>query len=149
MTDGPVRPQTPDWRWAGVEELRYKAEGSAPFRDVTRQVLFQDPALACELRYFEVQPLGYTTLERHDHVHAVMILRGWGRVLVGDRLYDIGLHDLVQIPSFTWHQFRAGADAPLGFLCAVNAERDRPQLPGEEDLALLRRDPAIAAFIAV
>jgi quercetin dioxygenase-like cupin family protein len=149
MTEGPVRPQTPDWRWAGVEELRYKAEGSAPFRAVTRQVLFQDPALACELRYFEVQPLGYTTLERHVHVHAVMILRGRGRVLVGDRLYDIGPHDLVQVPSFAWHQFRAGADTPLGFLCAVNAERDRPQLPNEEDLASLRADPEIAAFIAV
>jgi quercetin dioxygenase-like cupin family protein len=149
MTEGPVRTQRPDWRWEGVEELRYKAEGSAPFRDVTRHVLFQDPALASELRYFEVQPLGYTTLERHEHVHAVMILRGRGRVLVGDRIYEIGPHDLVQIPSLAWHQFRADADAPLGFLCAVNAQRDRPQLPGEEDLALLRKDPVIAAFIAV
>jgi hypothetical protein len=29
----------------------------------------------------------------------------------------------------------------------VNAARDRPQLPTAEDLARLRADPAIAAFV--
>ena len=147
MTIAPVRPQTNDSRWAGVEETRYKAEGAAPFRDITRQVLFQDPALACELRYFEMQPGGYSTLERHEHAHAVMIQRGAGRVLVGDRVHDVREHDLVHIPALTWHQFRAREDAPFGFLCMVNATRDRPQLPAADDLEALRRDPAIAAFI--
>ena len=40
--------------------------------------------------------------------------------------------DLVTIPSWTWHQFRATDGEPLGFLCMVNAERDRPQLPTPE-----------------
>lgn len=146
MTD-PVRPQGGDGRWEGVETLRYKAEGSAPFRDITRQVLFQDPALACELRYFEMAPGGYSTLERHEHAHAVMIQRGRGRVLVGMSVYDVAEHDLVHIPAMTWHQFRAPDDAPFGFLCMVNAERDRPQLPAAADLEALRRDPIVAAFI--
>jgi hypothetical protein len=47
----------------------------------------------------------------------------------------------------TWHQFRAGADAPLGFLCMVNAERDRPQLPQAADLEMLRKDGEVAAFL--
>jgi hypothetical protein len=47
----------------------------------------------------------------------------------------------------TWHQFVAAHDAPLGFLCMVNAERDRPQLPTPDDLALLHANPAIAAFV--
>lgn len=149
MTAKPVRPQRGEARWEGVEETRYKADGSAPFRAITRQVLFQDPALACELRYFEMAPGGYSTLERHEHAHAVMIQRGAGRVLVGDRIHDVREHDLVHIPAMTWHQFRAPADAAFGFLCMVNAERDRPQLPTAEDLERLRRDPAIAAFIAV
>jgi quercetin dioxygenase-like cupin family protein len=147
MSDRLVRPQTAENRWDGVEETRYKAEGSAPFRDITRQVLFQDPALACELRYFEMQPGGYSTLERHVHAHAVMIQRGQGRVLVGDRIFVVREHDLVHIPALTWHQFRAPDDAPFGFLCMVNAERDRPQLPTAADLDALLRDPAVAAFI--
>jgi hypothetical protein len=49
----------------------------------------------------------------------------------------------------TWHQFRADAGEPLGFLCMVNRERDRPQLPTGTQLAELRRDPAVGAFIRV
>jgi hypothetical protein len=57
------------------------------------------------------------------------------------------MHDLVSIPPMAWHQFRAAADAPLGFLCMVDVARDRPQLPTEAELAALRRNPAIAAFL--
>jgi S-methyl-1-thioxylulose 5-phosphate methylthiotransferase len=48
----------------------------------------------------------------------------------------------------TWHQFRATKGEPLGFLCMVNAERDKPQLPSDEDLAQMRTDPAVAAFLS-
>jgi len=149
MAIEPIRPQTTDSRWTGVDETPYKAEGTASFRGITRQLLFQDSALACELRYFEMEPGGYSTLERHEHAHAVMIQRGAGRVLVGDHVYDVREHDLVHVPALTWHQFRAPEDAPFGFLCMVNAARDRPQLPAATDLEALRRDPAIAAFIRV
>lgn len=142
-----VRRERGERRWDGVEQLVYKAEGSAPFKDITRQLLFQEPALGCELRYFEMQPGGYSTLERHEHAHAVMILRGSGRVMVGDRVFTVGGHDLVHIPAMTWHQFRAPDDAPFGFLCMVNAERDRPQLPDGEALARLRGNPTVAEFI--
>ena len=129
--------------------LRYKAEGSAPFRDVTRQVLFEAVDLACQLRYFEVGAGGYSTLERHMHAHAVLVLRGSGRVLVGNVVSDIQCNDLVHIPAQAWHQFRAPEGEALGFLCMVNAERDRPQLPADADLAELRKTPEVGAFIAV
>jgi hypothetical protein len=51
------------------------------------------------------------------------------------------------VPPLTWHQFRADDDAPLGFLCLVSRERDRPQVPTDEQVAQLRADPALAAFI--
>lgn len=143
------RARTAEGQWENVPVLAYKQDGAAPFRDVTRQVLFEDPSLACQLRYFEVEAHGHTTLERHRHVHAVMIVRGHGECLVGDAVFAVGLHDLVQVPPLTWHQFRAPADGPLGFLCLVNVERDRPQLPAAADLAELRRDPRRAEFIRV
>jgi len=118
-----------------------------PYRDVTRQVLFDDPALHCQLRYFEVAPGGYTTLERHEHVHAVVIQRGRGRVLVGDAIAAVAPFDLVRVPPGTWHQFRADDDAPLGFLCLVNQDRDRPELPDDAALAALRAKADVAAFI--
>ncbi|HEX6634900.1 MAG TPA: cupin domain-containing protein [Usitatibacter sp.] len=123
-----VRHHQGDFRWEGVEVLRYKDEGAAPFKDVTRQVLFEGD-LPVQLRYFEVAPGGWTTLERHEHVHSVMVIRGRGRCLVGDEAYDLAPNDLVSVPPMTWHQFRAAPDSPLGFLCLVAADRDRPQLP--------------------
>ncbi len=139
MTDEIVRRHRGDFRWNGVDVLRYKQEGSAPFRDVTRQVLFDDPTLAAELRYFEVAPGGWTTLERHEHVHNVMVVRGTGRCLVGEKAYDLERNDLVSVPPMTWHQFRATADEPLGFLCLVDRDRDRPQLPSEAEAATLAK----------
>lgn len=148
MAFTPYRRMIAPLRWREVEVLEYKKQGSALFRDVTRQVLFDDPALASQLRYFEVAPGGHTTLERHEHAHAVVVQKGAGRCLIGDKVYDLAEHDLVHVPALTWHQFRAGDDTPLGFLCMVNAVRDRPQLPTADDLARLRENPALAAFIA-
>jgi len=129
-----------DYRWADVERLRYKEDGSAPFRDITRQVLFSQSDQACELRYFEVAPGGYSTLERHEHTHAVLILRGHGTVLLGDSLQPIGERDLVTVDPLTWHQFHAAPECALGFLCLVSKERDRPQLPGDDERARLVGD---------
>ncbi|HVV26559.1 MAG TPA: cupin domain-containing protein [Rhizomicrobium sp.] len=137
-----------NYRWESVPFLPYKEEGSAPFKSITRQVLFHDPELRCELRYFEVAPGGYSTLERHQHTHGVMILRGEADVLVGSEIRPVRTFDLVRIPPMTWHQFRTKGETPMGFLCMVNVERDRPQLPGEDDLRQLKSDPAIAAFLS-
>ncbi len=118
-----------DFGWQAVERLRYKDEGSAPFRDITRQVLFAQPDQGCELRYFELAPGGFSTLERHHHTHAVLVLRGRGTVRLGADEQPIAEHDLVTIDPLTWHQFRADAGGALGFLCLVSKVRDRPQLP--------------------
>lgn len=142
-----IRPATDLGRWEGVEVRPYKEEGAAPFKSVSRQALFSDPCMAGELRYFEVAPGGHTTLERHEHAHGVMILRGRALCLHGDTVRRLGPHDLVMIPPWTWHQFRPLGEEPMGFLCMVNAVRDRPQLPTEADLAALRQTPAVAAFL--
>jgi quercetin dioxygenase-like cupin family protein len=134
-----VRKHTGDFHWQQVDVLAYKQEGAAPFKDVTRQVLFESQDPPAQLRYFEVAPGGHTTLERHNHVHAVMVIRGKGRCLVGDKAYDISLHDLVNVPPMTWHQFHAAKDDPLGFLCLVSSERDRPQLPATEEVEAIRK----------
>lgn len=149
MTSSKTKRAAHGYTWEDVEVLAYKSEGVAPFKGVTRQVLFNDPQLAAQWRYFEVAPGGHTTLERHQHVHAVMVIRGRGACLVGQEIHSIGLHDLIHIPPMTWHQFRASENEPLGFLCLVNAERDRPELPGPEELRALRQNPAVAEFIQV
>lgn len=135
------------FRWEGVDELPYKEDGRALFKSITRQTLFSDPDLDGELRYFEVAPGGYSTLERHEHMHAVLILRGRGHCLVDGEVKAIETRDLITVPAMTWHQFRATEGEPLGFLCMVNAKRDKPQLPTAEDVAQLKADPKVSAFL--
>lgn len=149
MTDDPAfRAHRGGFRWNGVDLHTYKDEGSAPFKDITRQTLFKRSDMAGELRYFEIAPGGYSTLERHHHVHAVMIIRGHGRCLIGDEVHDVMPYDLVSIAAMQWHQFRADPNEVLGFLCMVDIERDKPQLPDTDDLARLRANPEIAAFLS-
>jgi quercetin dioxygenase-like cupin family protein len=145
--DGTLRAARDDFRWDGVALHPYKEEGSAPFKAITRQVLFSEADLGCELRYFEMAAGGYSTLERHEHMHAVIIFRGHGYCLLGDQVCEVRPRDLVAIPAWTWHQFRATAGEPLGFLCMVNRERDKPQLPTAEERAALAANPAVAAFL--
>ena len=75
-----------------------------------------------------------------------MLFRSHGQVLLGDSVRAIGPQDLISIPAWTWHQFRAEA-APLGFLCMVNQSRDKPQIPDAAALAALQSNPHIAAFL--
>jgi quercetin dioxygenase-like cupin family protein len=135
------------YTWEGVSTLPYKEDDRALFKSITRQVLFSDPQLHSELRYFEIEAGGYSTLERHEHMHAVLVLRGRGHCLVGEEVKPIELRDLITVPAMTWHQFRAGPSEPLGFLCMVNAVRDKPQLPSAQDLARLKSNEEVAAFL--
>lgn len=138
--------QTDPFRWAGISVAPYKAEGGH-FSGITRQLLFDGgDGLGCQLRYFEIEPRGYSSLERHQHAHAIMVIRGPGRALVGDRIVHVAVNDLVRVPPLTWHQFQADG-APLGFLCMVDCARDIPERPDQDALATLKADPAIAAFI--
>ncbi len=136
-------------RWHNVEELIYKDEdGTASFKDVTRRVLFgEDHQDGMEVRYFEVDAGGHTTLEKHEHTHLVIPIKGKGACLVGDEVLQLAIHDLVYVPSWEWHQYRAADDEALGFLCLVKIERDRPTLPTADEIAEMKRNPEVAAFI--
>lgn len=120
-----------DYRWQGVALKVYKEE-QGPYRDVTRQTLLGEApgedAVQFMTRYFEVQPGGYSTLELHQHPHAVIILRGRGEVVLGDQAHAIAPFDCVYVAPGTRHQFRATGSEPLGFLCVVDRVRDRPQV---------------------
>lgn len=138
---------TGNYCWENIPILAYKNEGTH-FKDINRQILFEGLAdVPCQLRYFEIAPGGHSTLEHHQHVHLVFILRGEGKVLIGEKIYNVKENDVLIIPPQTWHQFQAITSFPFGFLCLVNSERDRPVRPDQNDLNQLRLNPDIAEFI--
>jgi quercetin dioxygenase-like cupin family protein len=140
--------QTAPFRWENVPVLAYKEDAGTHFKGITRQVLFEDDGPSgAELRYFEILPGGHSTLERHEHVHSVMVLRGKGQALVGGEIHALDGNDLIRVPPLTWHQFRATAGETLGFLCLVRSDRDKPQRPTAAELAALRADPRVGPFV--
>lgn len=134
-------------RWSGIEPHIYK-ENPGVFRDVTKQVLFENEGdLPVQFRYFEVAPGGFSSFEHHAHMHMVVIFKGRGHALVGHEVYEVAEGDLITIPGWAWHQFRADAGELLGFFCLVNHERDIPVYPTEEEIRELRTYPGVAEFL--
>lgn len=119
--------------WGDIERRRYKhgEDGPARFRGVTRHTLLgADPGaeagLGFELRYFEVAPGGHSSLERHEHGHAVVIVKGKGAVRLGEATEPVSALDVVYVAPHDVHRFSADAGEALGFLCVVDRVRDRP-----------------------
>jgi quercetin dioxygenase-like cupin family protein len=134
--------------WEGVERRRYKSTGQdiprgMGFSDVTRHTLARPDELpaAYELRYFELAPGGYTSLEKHRHSHFVIVVRGEGSALVGDRVVRCRPFDAVHVPPLAPHRFTNAGEEPFGFLCPVDRDRDRPQPLDDSEWEALRADP--------
>lgn len=148
--EGPILRQSAPCRWQDVEVMPYKEGDSTQFSRISRQLLSKgEVGLPIELRTFEIKEGGHSTLERHKHIHLVMVLSGSGHALVHDKVHAIGFHDVVHVPAWTWHQFQADNGEDLHFLCIVHSDRDRPTLPMEGDLVGLRVHPEVAEFIRI
>ncbi len=115
--------------WSRVPIADYKPEDDS-WRGVTRRVFVGEAGESAlfHLRYFEIERGGYTTLEQHRHEHVIVAIRGRGEVVIGCETREVGFGDVVYIAPDDPHQFRNDErDEPFGFLCIVNAERDRPR----------------------
>ncbi|MBN8218588.1 MAG: cupin domain-containing protein [Spirochaetes bacterium] len=134
--------------WEGVETKVYKTEGTH-FKDIVRRQLLgpETPATPFELRYFEIAPGGYSSLEIHEHTHTVIIARGRGHAILGDRAVEVDAHDVCHTGPGEAHQFLADRGEALGFYCLVDKDRDRPRLPNEEELERLRAKPELARIL--
>jgi ribulose-bisphosphate carboxylase large chain len=123
-----------DGRWDGVPVEPYKATTDA-WHGITRRELIgnRGESPRFHVRYFELAPGGYSTLERHEHEHVVIVQRGRGEVRFGCYRFRVGPEDIVYVAPNDPHQFSNpdDADGPFGFLCIVNADRDRPVPAGD------------------
>ena len=77
-------------------------------------------------------------------MRSVTVIRGHGYAIVGDAVHPIADLDHVYVPPMTLHQFVNDGDTPFGFLCIVDAVRDRPQPATPNDVTHLQANPATA-----
>jgi len=129
---------SPDWSWGEVEKERYK-DTAGCWCGIDRNTLIGNRGEDAKfhLRYFEIEPGGNSSLEKHVHEHAVICARGRGRAVVEDRAYDLGPMDVLYVSPDTPHQLTNPYAEPFGFFCIVDAERDRPRELDEEDIKRL------------
>jgi quercetin dioxygenase-like cupin family protein len=147
----PFDPAT--FRWAGVQEQAYKFslgdQRGMGWQGVTRHTLGEPERLGAgfELRYFELEPGGYSSVEKHAHVHLVVAVRGAGRALVGTALIDLAPLDALYVPPMTPHRWLNEGGEPFGFLCTVDADRDAPQPLDDAEWEALRANPVTAPYV--
>lgn len=109
----------------GVPVREYKADDGS-FEGVLRRHVAVPDTGGFDVRYFEIEPGGHSSRERHRHVHVVLCMRGAGNVQLGADTHAIGPGDVITVAPDCVHQFRNGGPEPFGFFCIVDRERDRP-----------------------
>jgi len=121
----------PDFQWANRESTPYKSADDLAFKDVRRVELVGKfgEQTRCDLRYFEVAPGGFTSLEKHLHTHIIIGARGTGLLTMGNERITLEPLDVVHLRPLEVHQLHNESREPFGFLCIVDHERDRPMRP--------------------
>jgi quercetin dioxygenase-like cupin family protein len=121
--------------WEGIEARPYKDDPGAArgmaWRGISRHTLVRG---SFEVRYFEIAPGGFSSLEKHAHEHAVFAVRGRGRALVGDQVFELAPLDLVQTAPWLPHRW------------VIDGERDSPQPLDDSEWQALLADPLTAPF---
>ena len=126
--------------WKGIRPVVYKKDGAgkgkgkgkgkgADWASVARHLLVageRGEKTRFHLRYFEVSPGGYTSLETHRHEHVVVVIKGRGKVRLGRRLHKLDYLDTIYISPGDPHRLLNPYGEPFGFFCIVDARRDRP-----------------------
>lgn len=141
------------FRWSGIEPQAYKFslgdQRGMGWRGIARFTLASPPVIPSkfELRYFEVDPGGYSSLEKHAHVHSILVVRGKGKALVGGQVVELNLFDLLYVPPNTPHRWINESEEPFGFICPVDAQRDPPQAVSDEEWEALQRNPVTAPYV--
>lgn len=143
-----------DFNWEGIEKVDYKTastDGPISFNKTDRHTLVGDGQnTSFHTRYFECDGGGYSSLEKHAHVHVVIAARGKGVVIVDDEVYEVKPHDLIVIPPWAKHQLvNASETEPFGFFCIVDADRDRFQTLTREEVAEMQKNEKVAKAIRV
>ncbi|HLB25416.1 MAG TPA: cupin domain-containing protein [Nitrospirota bacterium] len=138
MTKSRLHKFDPSYTWSLTEKEAYKAEPGG-WCGIDRNVLIggKGEGTKFHLRYFEINPGGNSSLEKHGHEHVVICVRGRGRAVVEDKMHDLESLDVLYIAPDAPHQLLNPHDEPFGFLCIVDAERDKPRELSKDELKKL------------
>jgi quercetin dioxygenase-like cupin family protein len=105
--------------WDGVDLSHYPLDKEMQGVSVRWLIGPADGAANFAMRYFEIEPGGWTSLDQHAHDHGVFVLRGRGQILLGQIEHQVAKGDVVYIPPNDVHQLKNVGEKPFGFLCVI------------------------------
>jgi quercetin dioxygenase-like cupin family protein len=71
------------------------------------------------MRVFRLKPGGFTPRHQHDWEHINHVIKGRGKLRIGDTVHDLLEKDFAFVPPNTEHQFENPYDEPFEFICIV------------------------------
>ncbi len=96
-----------------------------------RQVLIgPDEGPHFALRRFVMQPGGGMPRHTNTVEHEQYVLRGRGRIGIGDEVHEVSADDVVYIPAGVPHWYETLGEEPFEFLCAIPNEPDEMRILG-------------------
>lgn len=132
-----------NFRWSGVKPQEYKVEGTGEhWSSVIKNILVageKGEKTKFHFRYLELGEGGFTSFETHRHEHVVLVMRGKGQVRLGRKSHQVDYLDTIYISPDEPHQLLNPYAEPFGFICVVNARRDRPKVIGEKSFPACER----------
>lgn len=80
------------------------------------------------LRKFTMAAGGGMPRHTNEVEHEQYVLRGRGRIGIGDEVFEVGPDDVIYIPAGMPHWYETVGEEPFEFLCAVPNHPDRIEL---------------------
>lgn len=121
--------------WEGVSQSHYPPDKEMQGVSVRWLVGPAEGAASFAIRYFEIEPGGWTSLEQHAHDHGVFVLRGRGQILLDQTEHQVAEGDVIYISPHKVHQLSNVGEEPFGFLCVISPkEASPPEAMPPEDM---------------
>jgi quercetin dioxygenase-like cupin family protein len=107
-----------DYLWQDVIPQGYDVPDIS---GVVKHVLIgpDDSAPNFIIRYFQIEPGGYSQLESHPQEHGILILHGQARIQLKDEILELNPLDVVFIPGGDEHQLMNVSKDIMGFICVI------------------------------
>lgn len=108
----------------GVDAVQVGAGRGTSRRDLIDSV--EGPHFA--LRKFTMAPGGGMPRHTNTVEHEQYVLRGRGRIGIGEEVFEVCADDVVYIPAGVPHWYETVGEEPFEFLCAVPNHPDEIEL---------------------
>jgi ribulose-bisphosphate carboxylase large chain len=112
-----------DFIWDGARTRIY-SQGASGARE-TWLIGKAEKAKNFAIRYYELEPGGYSREEYHPYDHGVLFIRGSGQIRLDRSDHPVTQGDIVYIAPNEVHQIKNTGDEALGWICVIPALRQK------------------------